>query len=165
MNRSGSSLASFLPPHSFVMGKRGRETGEVFEIREAREVRNRSALVFVAEEPSEGAAEFAGSAEGALLRRILEAMKIPPERAVLLFHGGSDLRDRIRDHHPAVLVFFGSGALRDEEIHGLAQELPELRVAVTESLAAMVAEPGRKKAAWEVLKRLMPEEQGAPDRS
>ncbi len=142
MNRSGSSLASFLPPHSFVMGRREDQkpqndpTGET--------------LVFVAEATPHGPSGFAGSAEGMLFRRILEAMKVPLDQAVLVFHEDPGLWDRIREHGPATVVFFGVGALR-EEVH----EHAGIRAIVTESLSAMLAEPSRKKAAWEDLKRVI----------
>jgi hypothetical protein len=131
MNRSGSSLASFLPPRSFVMARR-EET-----------------LVFVAEASPHG---FEESSEGALYRKILEAMKLSSDRAVLVFHEDPDLGDRIREHRPATVVFFGGGAMA---VEGL--DLAGVRVIVTESLSAMVAEPGRKRSAWEELKRAIPE--------
>ncbi len=178
MNPSVSSLLSFLPPHSFVMGK-GKSTPQETLVSSGMECpfcgdRSHHAemtgspgadVVFLVESES-----FKNSKEEQLLAKICEAMKIAPEQAAVLVRSPGVLGDwsscmpfqwkELKLRGPRILIalgqgigsFFLQGSESPSRLRGVIHKRFDLNILVTEELTGMIENPNLKKQAWEDLK-------------
>jgi hypothetical protein len=179
MNPSFSSLLIGLSGNSFVMGK----VAPAAEAEPAAKVEECSLcggaghrvewagaaggdVVFLLESDS-----FQNSKEQALLSKICEAMKLPPNRVEVLVRSPGTAGEEwaacmpfqwkeLKLRGPSILIVLGTEAGKsllpeagaDSRLRGVIHQRYEMNLLVTEDLAGMIQNPDLKKQAWEDLK-------------